>query len=943
MIEVINRELLIPREEYNIGTCYDDNTETRHFHLKRVTSGGVDLAALTFNLDIQYADGNTDAASLVKEVTDKDINLVLTINNSMLQVPGTVLIQIRALDEDGVCKWTSYKSAFFVEDHINTPGHYEGDLTQLEQYEAEWGKVRDNVNQLNSRMDEVVKIHNDTPATEVEEEVIDGRVGYDGTQYDSFGTAVRQQIIDVREDMEEGTADWTEALAAEATARTAADATLQGNINAEASTRASADSNLQSQINQIIAPSGEAPSAAEVQNARIGADGVTYDTLGDAIREQVGDLKSVMKYHDAGVFVNANPSSYITYNLTWEDNETVTITGTSDSFKFVNLIEGTLDNLGIKPGDTLLMNIEVLSGSNVPQYQIFYKTGGDDFTKLMTRTYSDICTVPDNATYWVFRIGIPAGTWDTKFRISLQKRGDNLKYFAEDYIPAHKEAFLPSGTDLNNVVENGLWLIPAGTGFSYDNYPLTGKVTYLLVYTTFNSTAQILIPFREEQCLKRISLDGEWRSWQKMYPEISKVPTAQDYGYGDISEETTDLNDLKGNQVRLLNDSHTYTNKPNGMGIGFVVVFYTGLWHLQLAWNFSGNKMWKRRGNGAGTAWENWQEIGGPSGNTYNYLAPTGDTTDRTADILAMLNSTGICRLGAGDYYVTDLVMPDYSSIIGSGFATKVRLTTNGNFAIAPKSHCTVKDLRIMGGVDGSVTPSATVGTRHGILWQGDYTQSHTAPFRCILDNLMIINFTGGGITCYDTGYGTSNCIEATNIYILNCSAGLNISYWSEFHKFTNVRCSECYYGCINNGGNNLFVNCDFSSNREIAMLMDNSQGQSPNNTHGSAIGCVFNHTAHDGTSNAGIGIEILNCHSGFIFTGCQIFFSQIHLVDSDGIVISDTNFGYRNCDVNISGGGTVLFSNCMNEGAIPITVTNNQNVHFVNCYNKATGAMWSN
>jgi hypothetical protein len=82
---------------------------------------------------------------------------------------------------------------------------------------------------------------------------------------------------------------------AEATARQTADNTLQGNINSEASTRASADSNLQSQINQIVAPSGEAPSAAEVQNARIGADGVTYDTLGDAIRGQVADLKSAFK------------------------------------------------------------------------------------------------------------------------------------------------------------------------------------------------------------------------------------------------------------------------------------------------------------------------------------------------------------------------------------------------------------------------------------------------------------------------------------------------------------------------------------------------------------------------------------------------------------------------------------------------------------------------
>lgn len=73
---------------------------------------------------------------------------------------------------------------------------------------------------------------------------------------------------------------------AEAATRAAADNTLQNNINAEASTRATTDASLQSQINQLVAPSGEAPSAAEVQNARIGADGVTYSSLGDAIRTQ---------------------------------------------------------------------------------------------------------------------------------------------------------------------------------------------------------------------------------------------------------------------------------------------------------------------------------------------------------------------------------------------------------------------------------------------------------------------------------------------------------------------------------------------------------------------------------------------------------------------------------------------------------------------------------
>ena len=138
MIEVVNRELLIPREEFNIGTNYDTNSEARIFHMKRVTSGGVDLANLSFVLDLRYANDKADTAALVKEATDKDINLSLSIVKNMLQVPGSVIIQIRALNADGNVKWTSYPGAFFVEDAINTPAEYTGKLTELERFEADY-------------------------------------------------------------------------------------------------------------------------------------------------------------------------------------------------------------------------------------------------------------------------------------------------------------------------------------------------------------------------------------------------------------------------------------------------------------------------------------------------------------------------------------------------------------------------------------------------------------------------------------------------------------------------------------------------------------------------------------------------------------------------------------------------------------------------------------
>jgi len=108
-------------------------------------------------------------------------------------------------------------------------------------------------------------------------------------------------------------------ISEEASTRSSAVTSLQSQISEEASTRSSDVSNLQSQINQIVAPSGAAPSAAEIQNARIGADNVTYPTLGDAIRGQVTDLNSVLnEYFDTGLR---------RYALTWEQGGINTSTG----------------------------------------------------------------------------------------------------------------------------------------------------------------------------------------------------------------------------------------------------------------------------------------------------------------------------------------------------------------------------------------------------------------------------------------------------------------------------------------------------------------------------------------------------------------------------------------------------------------------------------------
>lgn len=419
-----------------------------------------------------------------------------------------------------------------------------------------------------------------------------------------------------------------------------------------------------------------------------------------------------------------------------------------------------------------------------------------------------------------------------------------------------------------------------------------------------------------------------------------------------------DLNTIRSG-AHFLVDDQTYTNAPsyngNPVASGYLIVYHISYSCLQIFYAYTGGIIWKRRMTSWGE-WQSWIQVTGTTNNynnnytfqnyenTYNltanptinasndnYLAPTGTTADVTSSIVAMLNSTGACRLGPGNYYIKNLVMPMDSAIIGCGAATKVYLIgTDDAFAIKLNSRCVVKDLELLGG-STDITPTETIGNRHAILWQGSYTENQSSPRRGIVSGLYITRFSGGGITCYDTGYGIQSCIEVCDCYIYNCGAGINISYWSEFNKFTNVQSTGNYYGCINNGGNNTFANCDFSGNK-MGLLVDNSNGQSPNNTHGSFAACMFNHS----DSNNGTAIKILGGNAGLIFTASQIFFGGIDIENSIGIRFIGANFG-STTPINVVDSSVVCFSDCtfLSASASPVTESGNTRLVFDKCYTR--------
>jgi len=316
------------------------------------------------------------------------------------------------------------------------------------------------------------------------------------------------------------------------------------------------------------------------------------------------------------------------------------------------------------------------------------------------------------------------------------------------------------------------------------------------------------------------------------------------------------------------------------------------------------------------------------------FLESTCDKTDRSEEIEAKLKEFGVCILGSGTFTVRGIAMPPHSTLMGLGECSVLLLDESvaEGYAVRMNTYCTVKNLTLKGSEENISRPE-TLGTRHGIGFLGNATPKAygNQPIDGIIESCRIRFFSGGGITCTDTGYSPSSSLCVSNCRIRSCGAGLNISHFSEYHKFTNVCCNANLFGCINNGGNNVFQGCSFDCNT-MGFLIDNREKQSPNNAHGSAVGCTFNHT----DSNRGVGIRILGSTPGYVFSACQIFFSAIEIENSKGILLDGCNFGrqeslrFRNSDL-------ITLQSCVFSEQLPtFEIENSPSVKIENCYTRA-------
>lgn len=285
------------------------------------------------------------------------------------------------------------------------------------------------------------------------------------------------------------------------------------------------------------------------------------------------------------------------------------------------------------------------------------------------------------------------------------------------------------------------------------------------------------------------------------------------------------------------------------------------------------------------------------------FLNATGDARDRSAEIETCLCKTGVCILGPGDFTVTGIAMPPRSRLAGQGPATRLILAdeVQEGYTVRLEDRCSVAEMMLLGTLGETKKPEEP-GTRHGIGLIGD--SAVRAPGKrithCILHGLHIEGFSGGGVTCLDTGFPCEASMSASDLRIRHCGAGINIAHFSEYHRFHGVSCVRNLYGCINNGGNNVFAACSFDGNT-VGFLIDNREGKSVNNSHGSVSACTFNHS----DNNKGVGIMVLGAQHGYTFSACQLFYSKVVIEDSYGIQITDLTGGHSE-EFRVKGGGLV-------------------------------------
>jgi len=456
------------------------------------------------------------------------------------------------------------------------------------------------------------------------------------------------------------------------------DETAHGLIAEETANRVSAENVLSARMDTFTnLPSGSTSGDAELQDIRVKADGTTATTAGNAVREQVSELK--------------NHLSMDTENL-WKNDSEISDTETG----FVSVV---LKNP--LPAGTYT----VITGLYTTDTDTYYSRWR--FSKAQTESmsssdyigYIDLYRNINN-----YSLSANAKSVITYGTVTITETAYSVRVFASN------NSTNSSGDSvlLRNI------MIVSGDAYSEDYY--------IPCITAEDYTARRNINEINDNAVE--ATDNLWANEIIISTENSYAPSAgfyQDLLYKPIPAGTYTIRAwVESNDTdRDVSVLRFYSDKSSNYSFNSVglVQFERNKWAeytltlTDTAYSFLFYASTNTSTSSGDTAVLKYVVIK-PTKPTYytpqisavDYVAragilqSTGDDTDRTADIEAMLNMYGFCTLGDGDFYTTGITMPESTTLKGHGDGTKLYLTSGVNVsAILMGDRCTVSDLSIIG------------------------------------------------------------------------------------------------------------------------------------------------------------------------------------------------------------------------------------------------------
>lgn len=273
--------------------------------------------------------------------------------------------------------------------------------------------------------------------------------------------------------------------------------------------------------------------------------------------------------------------------------------------------------------------------------------------------------------------------------------------------------------------------------------------------------------------------------------------------------------------------------------------------------------------------------------NVMDYGAVADGITNDSAAFAAALTAAGTTKtvvVPDGTYLINTTIVLQNQAMMG--FGDKAVLTTtnitgaafDGNSVfnvVHLKDNCKLSKINFSGtGRDASYVPTYTI--QNAIRISGS---------KNVVDSCKITNMKGSGIFMFDEVFDSFYDNRITNISIDFCTVGYLNYYYGQFTIFSNSRIRDCRLGIIEYGNNNnmadVHVNwCD------KAGIFNNSVGDD----HGFVTGCSFTHSNE---------IEFKNLQHGYTLTGCQFWYCNVKVVESDKVILSNCSFGEMSFNIS--------------------------------------------